>query len=684
MRRKSAPPRHARSSESGQITVLTGMMMLTFLVFLAFVVNTGMLVHAKINLQNAADLAAYAGAATQARQLNSIAVLNYEMRRQLKKYLFRYYVIGNMSQGTFPRGQDPRDQRPDWKPSASGLSYNAPVVCIIFDPTNNYCQLSKQQKIDIPPSVGMDAAMESLRAQLQRIEDLRQASCTTIGAMNETVSMSWLYKATVGLPPALAGVAGGNAAQNRSDIVKHLTHGLGLVPRELLLRLRIDTLAEYVDLDAAQGLTFSRVSDLMARRDPMKYERQIQAFLSAYYTLGYHTFADSNSIQLDELLPAKLLKLEELRERFDAYAVQFEKAAGSGGAPADCAAVLKPITARSQGVHLGVYKDPQTLTYYALRLKAKARLLFSPWGDLELKAYAAAMPFGSRIGPTRDDVKFKMQVQPYNVAGGGADGTNDVPNIPIRENDSSAQGKGWDNILVLSAMFQHFFPPGQSGNSLPLNMGPADFEKIYQRAMAPNPWESGRYQIPADREDPFQFEFDEEGIMAFWAPIFSPENSSSEAVQQKIEQELNDVLPEGPPNSVTQQLREQTRQGIQQYLRDMKQGQGEDGESLLVATMRDPLTLPPDPASPDGQRTRINLNGGADAQLTLTEIEKIRTAWSDLKTQKTSDRDRGRTGYSVKLVSFQSLASGAIGGQSFTNRIPSDSEWEPDAGKIQH
>jgi Flp pilus assembly protein TadG len=40
---------------------MIGMMVLTFLLFFAFVVNVGMLVHAKINLQNAADLAAYAG-----------------------------------------------------------------------------------------------------------------------------------------------------------------------------------------------------------------------------------------------------------------------------------------------------------------------------------------------------------------------------------------------------------------------------------------------------------------------------------------------------------------------------------------------------------------------------------------------------------------------------------------------
>ena len=53
-----------RRSEKGQISIMLGMMMMTFILFFAFVVNTGMLVNAKINLQNAADLAAFAGAAT--------------------------------------------------------------------------------------------------------------------------------------------------------------------------------------------------------------------------------------------------------------------------------------------------------------------------------------------------------------------------------------------------------------------------------------------------------------------------------------------------------------------------------------------------------------------------------------------------------------------------------------------
>src|SRR5947209_6223921 len=108
--------RQARS-QSGQASIMIGIMLLTFMLFFFFVVNIGMLVNAKINLQNAADLAAYAGAATQARQLNQISFLNYEMRRAYKKFLFRYYVIGNMAQETHPRNAGPVNKARVWAPS---------------------------------------------------------------------------------------------------------------------------------------------------------------------------------------------------------------------------------------------------------------------------------------------------------------------------------------------------------------------------------------------------------------------------------------------------------------------------------------------------------------------------------------------------------------------------------------
>jgi hypothetical protein len=62
---------------------------------IAMVVNIGFLVAAKINLQNAVDLAAYAGAAQQARYLSEIGKWNYEMRRNYKAMVFDYMIVLN-------------------------------------------------------------------------------------------------------------------------------------------------------------------------------------------------------------------------------------------------------------------------------------------------------------------------------------------------------------------------------------------------------------------------------------------------------------------------------------------------------------------------------------------------------------------------------------------------------------
>ena len=129
----------------------------TMIIMFAFTTNVGMLVHAKINLQNAADAAAYAGAAVQARQLTAASYLNWEMRRALKEFLFYYDVrsqyaampcfpndaFGQPRQGIGCPGNDGgvrHDFRffdPRENTNENGNNY-LPSVCIIFDPANNY------------------------------------------------------------------------------------------------------------------------------------------------------------------------------------------------------------------------------------------------------------------------------------------------------------------------------------------------------------------------------------------------------------------------------------------------------------------------------------------------------------------------------------------------------------------
>lgn len=58
------------------------------------IVNVGLLVHHKINLQNSVDLAAYYGAMRQAEMLNAMSHVNYQIRQSWKLAAWRYRMFG--------------------------------------------------------------------------------------------------------------------------------------------------------------------------------------------------------------------------------------------------------------------------------------------------------------------------------------------------------------------------------------------------------------------------------------------------------------------------------------------------------------------------------------------------------------------------------------------------------------
>lgn len=97
---RAAKIQSKKKGQSGQILVLMAMMSTTLIVFFGMVVSIGHLIQARINLQNAVDLAAMVGASHQARYLNSISIVNYRMRQNYKFVLSDMYV----TQSRFNRG----------------------------------------------------------------------------------------------------------------------------------------------------------------------------------------------------------------------------------------------------------------------------------------------------------------------------------------------------------------------------------------------------------------------------------------------------------------------------------------------------------------------------------------------------------------------------------------------------
>jgi Flp pilus assembly protein TadG len=125
--------------QDGQISIFFSASLVVLITIVAFVINIGLFVKAKINLQNATDAAAFSGAAVQARQLTTIAHLNWEMRNIYKEWMFKYYVVGNLNVKDV---EDPSSATNDTisfrlRPTTDVLNnityndpYNFPSVCI--------------------------------------------------------------------------------------------------------------------------------------------------------------------------------------------------------------------------------------------------------------------------------------------------------------------------------------------------------------------------------------------------------------------------------------------------------------------------------------------------------------------------------------------------------------------------
>lgn len=708
---KKCPRKGLFRNEEGQGLVVIALMMLTFVFFFKFVIDTGLIVSAKINLQNAADLAAYSGASSQARQMNHIAFLNYEMRRQYKKFLFRYYILGSAFQRSNVPANigTPRIFSPDGQQQND---FTVPVACLPYrndagtgnnpGAKQNLCQvpLESLRAIDSPSARPQDAIMRALQETIRQLNLARQAGCTEEGAFNAVTLFNWLYNGNPELDDLEQSMVNGASPTVRDRVrgifnqIYNVSNGLGIVPQQSMLLQRIKTLEGYVNQPPIRGVTLSRARELENERDKAKNERTLQAFLSAMNTLGGKTFDNPEEIVMDELLPvsgsqADLLRLTEVLLSFTTYYMQFAKGQNDG----DC--VPTPQAFPVFGLPFGVYKEPESLVYYAVRLKAKARMLFSSvfGGSIELSAYSAAQPFGSRIGPRPRDPARQLGDSPFDQAlvtrcpitskyrsikyGGveiyqcdphapAGQPLGSLPNLQLLATDGNgSQGGSFLDQGVISAFNQVI---GASSNAFVLTSD--IIESGYAAAMAPNPIERGRYTIPNDAGavegdplhassgDPYQKFFTKLNsadrrshlAYAFWAPLLPPEQAAGKEVVDLVQNIMSGNAQLNQPDMAA--LKAQAIQGLSNYVRNrLKERDGIAGESFNIATITDPLRR-----IINGNPVPIALSRG----LLMNSIDDLRTSYVPQKSNSSQDGSSivgpwGRVGYSVKHVAFKTL-----------------------------
>lgn len=421
-----------RTHEQGQISIFFSASLIVLISIIAFVINIGLFVKAKINLQNATDAAAFSGAAVQARQLSKIAYLNWEMRNIYKEWMYKYYVIGNLNiadvENPGASGTMQFKLQPDQN-VLSGVStpdqYNIPAVCIhIAGSKTNIC---KRYAIPGLPEFGssnLPGAEEASRAFMDTLISTKVNDCVDRTRLNMLVANTWTYNVlATTMDESLAG---------RGPAI--LADRQGAWPRAVELGLRIRNLEYAMNRPAEiQGVCNSGSTSLtncrrsitdIVQEKKLGNERILKAFYSGYRNLGNDTDNEmKETFTLTEIPPTSqpftkeadasyLLVPAAKAQSYEKqwvdlklmmvnyaifYAAMIPRADSATSGACDVTKVAIPVP----GYPMGFYKNPDMVTYYAVRGEAEFVGMFNPFNadSVKLSAYSAAKPFGGRIGP---------------------------------------------------------------------------------------------------------------------------------------------------------------------------------------------------------------------------------------------------------------------------------------------
>lgn len=416
-------------NQKGQVALFVALIFQVLFVFFAMIVNVGLLVHHKINLQNSADLAAYYGAMKQAEMLNAIGHVNYQIRQSWKLLNFRYNLMGgagDVSKNPYKPAYYPVIGGTEKFESEADEAVEHPTVfCIPFtpvkdivNPNESYCQkASGHTIIPIPqapvPAGGLGWSLfASFYTTMANTASVLKAKA--LKGCEDSMAINWLqltkeiilYKMDL---------------RNRKQLLISLANELST---STPIDLDGGSIRQGVYNTLYKNLTFQNkegLKDAEGKDFSFKYFNSIAdgecgpvgpdaepKWLSEVLVYPYY-----------QLLDAKCGK--DVKDKID-----FSAAIFNGGETI-------PITANAKKVYggpdslgmdklqelaqfagepssadpkiklhrtsLGFEKNPWCVIYTGVSVKATPKIPFSPLGDVTITARAYAKPFGGRIGP---------------------------------------------------------------------------------------------------------------------------------------------------------------------------------------------------------------------------------------------------------------------------------------------
>ena len=282
-------------NERGQLSIFFGTTMIVVIGLIAFIINIGYFVKAKINLQNAVDAAAYSGASVQARQLTNIAYLNWEMRNVYKEWMFKYYVLGNLNTDAI---QGSSTSQADFKmktigggyTSAGSDQYNVPSICIDFSNTGDVgiCRNYKIPGLPRFEAYNVQGMTQTTNAIIDAIVAEKAEDCSKRTALNYSTATLWAFN----IAPK-----DGTSTSLTNDAPAIATDRQGAFPAAFELALRMRNLEAQVNkAPYTGGVCYQKGSfnnsfckdtlEQVTSSRAVANERINKAFLSAWRNLG--------------------------------------------------------------------------------------------------------------------------------------------------------------------------------------------------------------------------------------------------------------------------------------------------------------------------------------------------------------------------------------------------------------
>lgn len=361
-----------------------GLMATTFVIMFGMVVSIGHLVQAKINLQNAVDLAAMSGASYQARYLNHLSQVNYRFRQNFKWVLFDlYYTQSRYNQGLIDIVS---------KGSANPFALMPSTFKNI---TFGICQ---QAYGYVPyPETG-----EEPGNRLKDDFDLCQnVTGTGVGRFIPRFTPSPVFVPDPRIIITNALIA--KLAKEAEDIFKVGSNNneryFRYVVRELQKR-QWHQLGEFYNLLQQMQDSFGEA--------PGRVQQGLAGDSVIFRTfednlIGANQDAELYYLNSKETLAPSRSSFEQITVNFDFIAIKFNSTGGGFE--------TRPTTVQATGVPVGMSRvrddgssdsRPLTPTMVVLKATARPKLLFWPRSlTPTISAVATARPFGSKIGPPK-------------------------------------------------------------------------------------------------------------------------------------------------------------------------------------------------------------------------------------------------------------------------------------------